>query len=252
MRNTAKRGAGLESSVLSRTTESPVLLLGAAHVVDLTEPVRQVLGSRVLDGVAVELDRERADALLTSDGLGARRAGAPLFARLWGVLQRRLGAQIGAGAPGAEMKAAIALARERGLPVFLIDDPIRLTLMNLVRSMSPRERLTLLVSSLVGLFLPAPVVEREIDRYTEAPQEYAEALRKASPTIARVLLDERNEHMAERLAELRRRGYGRVAAVVGDAHLDGLRSALARRAIPTEAIRFRELRDVRGPAPNSS
>ncbi len=232
--------------------EAPVLLIGAAHVVDLAVPLAAVLGSRPLDAVAIELDPERAEALLAPGAPRRGAPGAPLFARLWAVLQRRLGAEIGGGLPGAEMQAAAAFAHERSLPLFLIDDPLRATLTRLVRSMPVKERVTLFVSAMVGLFLPARLVEREMDRYVEAPEAYASELRTASPTLARVLLDERNEHMADRLAELRRRGYGRVAAVVGDAHLTGLGRALGRRGVPVETVPFRALREVRGPVPSSS
>ena len=225
------------------TLESPVLLLGCAHVVDLSGPLRRILAERVLDGIAVELDAERAQALMSPEDRGsAGSAAAPLFARMWGVLQRRLGAEIGGDSPGAEMKLAIGFGREHHLPVFLIDDPLRTTLGNLVREMSFKERVTLFVSGLVGLVIPSRVVQRELNRYTESPTEYTDELRRASPTLARVLIDERNEHMADRLTSIRRQGYGRTAVVLGDAHVEGLRSALARRGVPTEVVRFSELR----------
>jgi len=229
-----------------------VLLLGSAHVVDLSEPLRRVLTERPLDGIAVELDPERAEALMSPQGPGRGSGSAPLFARLWGIVQRRLGSQIGAGVPGAEMKVAIGVGRERRLPVFLIDDPIRVTLTNLVRSMPFKERVTLLASAAIGLFLPSRVVEREMDRYAESPDDYTAELRRASPTTAKVLLDDRNEHMADRLATLRQQGFGRLAAVVGDAHLDGLRSALGRRGVPSEVVRFSQLKAATAPSPGSS
>ena len=236
----------------ARTTEAPILLVGAAHVVDLADPLRRLLGDRTLDGVAVELDPERADALLGAEKEGRRRSGGPLFARLWSLIQRRLGAEIGGGLPGAEMKAAALYARERNLPLFLIDDPIRMTLVHLVRSMPLKERVTLLLGAFVGLFVPARVVRREMDRYVEAPEEYSAEIRRASPTLARVLIDDRNEHMAERLAVLRARGYGRIAVVVGDAHLPGLKVALGRRGVPVETVSFGELRRATGPGPTPS
>jgi pheromone shutdown protein TraB len=115
-----------------------------------------------------------------------------------------------------------------------------------------KERVALLAGAVVALFVPARVVEREMDRYTAAPEAYTNELRKASPTVARVLLDERNEHMADRLTALRQRGYGRLAVVVGDAHVTGLKSALGRRGVPVEAISFAELRGATGPSPSSS
>lgn len=229
------------------TLEAPVLLIGSAHVVDLEGPLRATLRERVLDGIAVELDPERASALLAEAGPDARgRRSGPLFLRLWGQLQRRLGAELGGGVAGAEMRTAARLARERRLPLFLIDDPIRETIGRLVRSMSVRERLSLVLGGILGLVVPSRFVARQLDEYTESPAEYLAEVRRSYPQVARVLLDERNEHMADRLRELRTRGYGRVAAVVGDAHVPGLAEALRRRGIPVESIALGALRGVTG------
>lgn len=231
---------------------APVLLLGAAHVVDLAEPIRSALEGRALDGIAVELDPERASALLSPGGGHRPGAGTPLFARLWTLLQRRLGDQIGGGDPGEEMRVAARIAGERRLPLFLIDDPIRATLLSLVRSMGVKERLSLLLGAVAGLFVPVRLVRREMDRYAEEPEGFAEEVRRASPTIARVLIDDRNEHMADRVASLRARGFRQLAVVVGDAHLPGLSAALERRGVPVETIPFRELRRIRAPSSSSS
>jgi pheromone shutdown protein TraB len=236
----------------ARTTEAPVLLLGAAHVIDLELPLRAILAARVLDGVAVELDAERAHALLHPEEAHQKAQGQPFITRLMGVVQKRLGAEIGAGEAGAEMKVAATVAYERQLPLFLIDDPIRGTILRLVQTMPFKERIQLLVGAMLGLVIPSRLVRREVDRYAASPTEYTDALRQASPTIARVLLDERNEHMADRLAMIRQQGYGRVAAVVGDAHLPGLAAALGRRGVAVESIPFAQLRDVKGPSPTPS
>jgi pheromone shutdown protein TraB len=238
--------------VYSTTAETPVLLLGSAHVVDLAGPIRRTLSERELDGIAIELDGERAAVLLAPTDAGPRRGGVPLLARMWARLQRRLGAELGGGAAGEEMKVAARVARERSLPLFLIDDPIRVTLATLLGTIPVRERVSLLVGAFLGLFVPTRVVAREMDRYAEEPDEFASELRRTSPTLAKVLLDDRNEHMAERLASLRARGYGRLAAVVGDAHVPGLADALRRRGVPVEAVTFRDLRSATGPSSSSS
>ena len=225
------------------TTESPVLLVGSAHVIDLAAGLRRLLESRPLDAVAVELDAERAATVLAPpETRRPGRGGAPLMLRLWGHLQARLGQELGGGFAGDEMRTAADIARNRQLPILLIDDPIRETLARLLRALSLRERVSLLAGAVIGLFLPARVVERQLDRYTEAPAPFLEEVRRAYPSVARVLLDERNEHMADRLVDARRRGYGRVAAVVGDAHLPGLREALERRGVPVESVSLAELR----------
>jgi pheromone shutdown protein TraB len=245
-------GEPCPAAVYSSTIESPVLLVGTAHVVDVAGPLRSLLTGRPLDGIAVELDSERAQVLLT-EAAEERRAtrGGPILFRLWALLQRRLGERLGQGV-GAEMRSAAELAKEWKLPLFLIDDPVRETLARLLRSMTPRERIRLLAGSLLGLFLPSRMVERHIGSYTEAPEDYLAEIRTAFPGVARVLLDERNEHMATRLAELRGRGFGRLAAVVGDAHLAGLSEALRRRGIATEPVRLGALLAPTRPSVGSS
>ncbi len=258
MNRTASRSPVISTAVVptwasTSTSGAPSwVLIGVAHVVDLEAPLRSALAARPLDGVALELDPERAASLFAPPGAAAKASGAPLFARLWGMLQRRLGASLGGGLPGDEMRTAFAIARERRVPVFLIDDPIRLTLVRLVRSMPFKERVTLLIGSIAGLFVPGRVVASEMDRYADAPTEYVEELRKASPTVARVLLDDRNEHMAERLASLRDRGVAHLAIVVGDAHVPGLGSALARRGIVVESVPYRSLRGPTKPSSSPS
>ena len=229
------------------TTESPVLLVGTAHVVDLSVPLRHLFEARPFDAVALELDADRAAVLHEGSTAPGGGSGLPVFVRLWGVLQRRLGTTIGGGVPGAEMKVAAELAGERKIPVFLIDDPLRETVLKLVRTLPLKERVTLLVAAILGLFVPPNVVEDEMNRYSERPQEYSEELRRVSPTVARVLLDERNERMADRLRALRQRGFGRVVAIVGDAHLTGLTDALHRRGVAVEALPLRTLRGATAP-----
>lgn len=231
----------------SSTLETPLLLVGTAHVVDLSRPLRGLLEQRPLDALAVELDPERAEALLGPAPSTPARGTGPLLLRLWGALQRRLGEEIGGGVPGAEMRVARDIARERGLPLLLIDDPIRLTVGRLLQSLSFRERLGLALGALAGLFVPSRLVERQIEKYQREPTELLEEVRRQYPGVARVLLDERNEHMAQRLEVLRRQGYGRVAAIVGDAHLPGLASALRRRAVPVETVPLSQLRGTTAP-----
>ncbi len=226
-------------------------MVGVAHVVDLEVPLRATLGRRPLDGVAVELDVQRANALLAPPDAHRSRAGVPLLFRLWGLVQRRLGAAIGGGDAGQEMRVAARFAQERGLPLFLVDDPIQVTIATFVRTIPFQERVGLLAAAVVGLFLPARVVEGEVDRYADHPEEFAAELRAASPALAHVLIDVRNEHMADRIAALGRSGVPRIAVVVGDAHLPGLAAALRARQVTVETVPFRELRRATAPSPSS-
>jgi pheromone shutdown protein TraB len=225
-----------------------ILVLGSAHVIDLAGPIRERLTALPLQAVALELDPQRAAVLQEYPGAssGKRPSGPPLI-RLWGMLQRRLGAELGEGA-GAEMRVAARFAREHHLPVFLIDDPFNLTIRRLLGSLSPYERVRLLAGAVLGLVIPARVVGGELDHYSETPTDYTEQIRAGFPTVARVLIDERNEHMAGRLEEMWRRGLRHIAVVVGDAHVPGLAEELRRRQLPVETVSLSQLRpSVTGP-----
>lgn len=226
------------------TTSDPgrILLLGSAHVIDLSGPIRERLTALPLQAVALELDPQRAAVLEEHPDVNpARRPRGPALIRLWGLLQRRLGAELGGGA-GGEMRAAARFARERHLPVFLIDDPFNQTIRRLLGSLTPFERIRLLAGAVFGLIIPARMVQGELDHYSEAPTDYADQIRTGFPTVARVLIDERNEHMAGRLEEMFRRGMRHIAVVVGDAHVAGLAAELRKRQLPVETVSLGELR----------
>ncbi len=60
--------------------------------------------------------------------------------------------------------------------------------------------------------------------------------------MKRVVVDERNAHMASRIREMQAR-YGDVVAVLGDGHVEGLRELLA-----GENVQALRLWDLRGEA----
>jgi pheromone shutdown protein TraB len=230
------------TGVIVSSDSGRIVLLGSAHVVDLSGPIRERLSALPLQAVALELDAERAAVLEGPQSASPRKRGSvPILIRFWGVLQRRLGAELGQGA-GGEMRAAAQFAREKNLPVFLIDDPFNLTVRRLLGSLSPSERVRLLVGAVVGLVIPARTVKRELDHYSEAPTDYTDQIRTTFPSVARVLIDERNEHMAGRIEEMWRRGIRQIAVVVGDAHVPGLAQELKKRQLPVETVSLGELR----------
>lgn len=211
-----------------------VLLVGVAHVLDLEAGLDRVLGGFGPKALAVELDAERAQLLAervqerNAGGSGTRpegsHRGAPFILRMWAHLQDRFASEMG-GVPGEEMLQAAAFAKKRELPCFLVDDPLSQVAPRLLGSLSGKEKVRLLVSTVVALFIPAKLVQGEIQEYSSHRDEYLEVMREQYPTVTRVLLDERNSHMAGRIGGLARK-YGRVAAVVGDAHVSGLSKVL--------------------------
>jgi pheromone shutdown-related protein TraB len=121
---------------------SEIRIVGTAHVsVQSVEDVRKAIEEFQPNIVAVELDLARFHALkkdarepTVADVLEVRNFNQLLIQWILSYLQRKIGVDVGVE-PGAEMKAALAEAEQRGLPVSLVDRDIRLTLLRFWQSL---------------------------------------------------------------------------------------------------------------------
>jgi len=218
-----------------------ITLVGVGHVFDLRRQLHEVIRARRPRVVGLELDRVRWSALQERE----RRGGAPVVYRLLSFFQERVADKYG-GRVGEEMLAAAEAAREVGAEVALIDKDSGEVFQAMWGGMPFEERVKLVVSIVAGMFVSRRRVESELQKFAADSASYLEEVGQQFPHIKRVLLDDRNTHMAGRLRELHAT-RDRVVAVVGDGHIDGLRQALA--DLPVEVIRLRQLRDGPIPAP---
>ena len=211
-----------------------VTLLGTAHVSRASaDQVRRLLETEPFDAVAVELCPSRYQALLDPDALarmdlfGVIRQGrvAMVVASLaLGAYQQRLADQFGIE-PGAEQRMAIAQARERHLPVVLVDREIGVTLKRVAANLGWWRRLELFSGLLAALVSHEKVSEAEVERLKEGDvleTSFAEFARDRQD-LYQPLIDERDRYMAARLREeISREGHGRILAVLGAGHLKGV------------------------------
>lgn len=207
-------------------------LLGTAHVSQASvDAVRDAVGSGRYDAVAVELDPQRLQALTDPDALARldliqviRSGKTALFAAnlALAAYQRRLAEQLGIE-PGAELKRAVQEARQRELPVHLIDREVGLTFKRASQRLGFFGRGKLGVGLVTSLFAADEVGEDEIEKLKQGDMlessfgEFA----KESPELYDTVIAERDRYMAARLRETA--GESReVLAVVGAGHLQGL------------------------------
>jgi pheromone shutdown protein TraB len=217
-----------------------ITLLGVGHVFDLGPSVRAAIRRRVPKVVALELDPARFAFLMNR----SPRMGRPSIFGLLAQFQSRIAEQYGVEV-GNEMVAAANAAREIGCEVALIDQDSRVTLSRAWEEMSFQERVRLAVFALSGLFVRRRRVEAELDRFYQDERGYVEQFARELPTVKRVLIDERDAHMAGALRQLYTT-KGEVVAVVGDGHIEGLGRLL--HDVPLEVVRLRELQQ--GPPPS--
>ncbi len=196
------------------------------------EEVREAIGEWNPDVVAVELDQARyaglkkqaADPSVTQV-LEARNFTQLLVQWILSYLQRRIGMDLGVE-PGAEMKAAIEEAEQRGLGIGLIDRDIRITLRRFWKSLSLFEKGKMVYALAVSI---TSIDDEEIDVEELKKQDMInlamEEFRKFSPNGARALIDERDAFLAHQILRLSER-YSRVLVVIGAGHVQGVQRYL--------------------------
>ena len=225
-----------------------ITLIGTGHVFDIGARVRHEIRRREPGAVAIELDRARYQALRSKN---KDKTGVPLVYRLLAEFQTRLADKYGVEA-GDEMLAAADEAAALAVPLALVDRDARVTFQRLRQEMPAIEKLRFVGSAVVGILPWYPgqkSIEKQLDDMQDDYAKVFEMMGDRLPTLKRVLLDERNEYMANHLAQMASH-HARLVAVVGDGHVDGMQAILQRRDdIIVETVRLKELRT--GPAVES-
>jgi pheromone shutdown protein TraB len=216
-----------------------ITLIGTGHVFDIGARVREEIRRRAPQVVGIELDGPRYHALRNKN---KDRSGTPVVYRLLADFQTRIANQYGVEA-GDEMLAASDEAKALNVPLALIDKDAQQTFARLRKEMRFGEKMRLFGSAVVGLLpiLPGKSIEKQVEEMQEDYASYFTQMEKQFPTLKRVLLDERNEHMARALQDLARTNE-RVVAVVGDGHVDGIHAILKGAGLDVETVRLKELR----------
>ncbi|HTX44353.1 MAG TPA: TraB/GumN family protein, partial [Methanocella sp.] len=224
-----------------------IKLVGTAHVSEKSiKDVEEAIEAYGPDVVAVELDARRYQAL-KEGGQGKKEIPIKellkgnnlaifLIQTMLAFVQRKVGAEMGVK-PGSEMLAAIEAADERGLQVALIDRDLGVTLSRFWNKMTLREKLKMLYS-LVLAGLGIGTQDIDIDKMTQEDvvSDLIEELREFTPSVAEVLVDERDAYLAHNLLEIGR--TKRVVGVVGAGHREGIKKYLEHPGTipPIEAI----------------
>lgn len=222
-------------------------LLGTAHVSQASiDAVRDAIASGRFDAVAVELDGPRLQSLTDPDALAKldliqviRTGKTAMFAAnlALAAYQRRLAEQLGVE-PGAELKRAVLDARQRDLPVHLIDREVGLTFRRASSRLGFWGRAKLGGGLLTALFADEEVGLDEIEKLKQGDMlessfgEFA----ADSPVLYDTVIAERDRYMAARLRESHG-GVREVLAVVGAGHLQGLTRHLREETRPAQQIR---------------
>ena len=213
---------------------SSLMIIGTAHVIDLSSSLEVYIRDFDPTCIALELDRERWIALQTN----SQGSGGPFFLRLLSRIQKHLGDSFGSS-PGSEMLVAGKIARALGADIKLIDKPILVTLRDAWKNM-PWIEFWRLIKDIIFSF-----VGRGDTNFGDSllSGDFTEELREFSanyPTIKSHLIDRRDTYMSKNLVKILRGNHdSRIVAIVGEGHVEGMKSKLS--PLNPKIVRLKDL-----------
>ena len=235
--------SALQGQPIERVQRDDVeyVVLGTAHVSRSSmEAVEALLAHEHFDAVAVELCDSRAQSMRDPEAfkqldlfkvIRQGKAGMVAASLVLSTFQKRLADPSGIQ-PGAEMKAAMDGAEQRGLPLWLIDREVGTTLKRAWRSVGFWQRFGLLGGLLASVFEREDIEQGEIEKLKQGDlleSAFSEFASSSKP-LYESLIGERDAFMAARLRQEATQaagsGHRRVLVVIGAGHLKGMCSLL--------------------------
>ena len=211
-----------------------VVFVAVIHTdLDSVEEARRVVREVRPTVVALELDHERyehlsnPDAHKEKDTMPLTGDTAQDLMQQFAAMEQALGGITGSNV-GDEMMAAIEEGRAVGAKIALIDRPMKTTIQAMMRV--PLDELYSLTKML-------PDATQDIEESGEtdildmlkqdgAVDDIIEQFRSEFPGLSKVLIEERDQYLAQALHFILNDVQGKIVAVLGAGHIQGVKAAL--------------------------
>ena len=206
------------------------IIVGTAHISrQSADLVREVIENEKPDVVCVELDEKRMIALseknrwenLDLKNIIRQKQLSTLIVNLvLSSYQKKLGEKLGV-TPGTELLEAVNTSKENNIPIELCDREVRITLRRAWNSMSFWQKLKFLFGGLAGIFEKQELTEEKLAelRSKDVLSEMMDELGKAMPVLKEVIIDERDQYIAQKMKESKGE---KIVSVVGAGHVKGI------------------------------
>ncbi|MFA5101650.1 MAG: TraB/GumN family protein [Candidatus Thermoplasmatota archaeon] len=229
-----------------------IILIGTAHISEESVlEVRNAIETYKPDIVAVELCQRRYESITKKDKwentpvsalIKSNNAYFMLAQTFLSSIQRRLGKEYGVE-PGSEMIAAMQEAEKNHLPVALIDRDITVTLKRAWRMMGTREKFRVVWEFLKAMIGYDEEELEELDLKELMKQDVISQMMEEfsviAPSASKVLISERDQYIAQKIYEESKKG--KVVAVVGAGHLNGIKKHLQDQKLDGDLKEFEQI-----------
>ncbi|OQY33310.1 MAG: conjugal transfer protein TraB [Spirochaetaceae bacterium 4572_59] len=221
-----------ESDTVTRITleDREIILMGTAHVSkESVEQVANAIREENPDRLCVEIDSGRFQSLSKKENyqqmnlnkIFREKKGFLMLANLvMTSFQRKIGMNTGVK-PGEELKRAVEVATELGIPFSFSDRPVQMTLQRAWAMSNLWNKMKLLASLISSVFTREEVDAEEVETLKEkgALEDMMGELADYLPSVKAVLIDERDQYLATNLYKAEGK---KVLAVVGAGHMAGI------------------------------
>ncbi len=221
-----------ESDTVNRIKleDKEIVLIGTAHIsAESSLEVRRAIEEEEPDHVCIELDSGRYKTLEEGNNLKNMdlskifREGKGFLVMANLVLssfQQKMGAELGTRS-GDEMRAALDIAKERGISFSFDDRPIQTTLQRAWAKCNLWNKLKLLSVLISSAFSNEKISEEELEelKKSSAIENMMGELADFLPPVKEVLIDERDQYLATNIFQSK---GTKVVAVIGAGHAPGL------------------------------
>ena len=206
------------------------IIVGTAHISrQSADLVKEVITNEKPDTVCIELDEKRYKALAEKKRwesldlktiIRQKQLSTLLVNLVLSSYQKKLGEKLGV-TPGTELLEAANTANELNLPIELCDREVRITLRRAWHSMSFWQKLKFLTGGIAGIFEKQELTEEKLAelRSKDVLSEMMDELGKAMPVLKKVIIDERDEYLAQKMQQAK---GNKIVSVVGAGHVKGI------------------------------
>ncbi len=206
------------------------IIVGTAHISrQSADLVKDVIEKEKPDVVCVELDEKRFKALSEKNRwenldlksiIRQKQLSTLIVNLLLSSYQKKLGEKLGV-MPGTELLEAVQTANEKNIPVELCDREVRITMRRAWNSMNLWQKSKFLSGGLAGIFEKQNLTEEKLAelRNKDVLSEMMNEIGKAMPILKRVIIDERDQFIAQRMKDCSGR---KIVSVVGAGHVKGI------------------------------
>jgi pheromone shutdown-related protein TraB len=210
------------------------LIVGTAHISrQSADLVKEVIEKEKPDVVCVELDEKRMQALSEKNRwenldirkiIREKQLSTLLVNLVLSSYQKKLGEKLGV-TPGTELLEAVQTAKQNNIPIELCDREVRITLRRAWHSMSFWQKMKLIAGGFGGIFEKQELTEEKLAelRSKDVLSEMMDELGKAMPVLKKVIIDERDQYIAQKMKDA---AGQKIVSVVGAGHVNGIINSL--------------------------